>query len=176
MFYAANTAIIVGDVTVEKDVSLWHYTVLRGDFEAIWVGEATNLQDGAVIHADLRCPTSVGRRVTVGHGAIIHACEVGDDCIIGMNSVLSSRSLVGKGSIVAPGAVIPEGREFPPESLLGGVPAQVIRRLDEADNVRIEASWRAYVELAQKSLERRAELKGSPEARTKVSFLEDAEP
>lgn len=176
MFYAAETAIIVGDVTVEKDVSLWPYTVLRGDLESIAVGESSNLQDGAVVHADLRCPTTIGRRVTVGHGAIVHACRVGDDCIIGMNSVVSSMSHVGKGSIVAPGAVIPEGREFGSGELLGGVPARVIRPLDEADKVRIEGSWRVYVELARKSLPGRDELRGNPKAKVTVDFLEGTEP
>ncbi len=176
MFYAAETAVIVGDVTVERDVSLWHYTVLRGDLEAITVGESTNLQDGTIVHADLGCPTSIGSRVTVGHGATIHACQVGDDCVIGMHSVISSRSRVSEGSIVAPGAVVPEGKEFPPHSLLGGLPAKVIRRVDEADSVRIEASWRVYVELAQKSLQGRDEIIGDPAARVKVGFLEGAEP
>ncbi len=176
MFYAAETAIIVGDVTVEKDVSLWHYTVLRGDLESITVGESSNLQDGVVVHADLGCPTTIGRRVTVGHGAIVHACHVGDDCIIGMNSVVSSGAHIGEGSIVAPGAVIPEGKEYASGELLGGVPAQAIRPLNDADKVRIEGSWRVYLELARKGLPRRDELRGKPEARVIVDFLEGTEP
>jgi carbonic anhydrase/acetyltransferase-like protein (isoleucine patch superfamily) len=176
MIYVASTAVIVGDVTMERDVSVWHGTVLRGDLEAISIGQTTNLQDGVVVHSDVGCPVRVGRRVTVGHGAVIHACEVGDDCIIGMNATLSSRATVGDGSIVAPGAVVPEGKEFPPGSLLGGVPARVIREISETDRVRIEGSWRVYLELAKKSLEGREEMRGDPGARCRISFLEGAEP
>lgn len=176
MIYVASTAVIVGDVTLEKDVSIWHGTVVRGDLEAIFIGETTNLQDGVVVHSDLGCPARVGRRVTVGHGAVVHACDVGDDCIIGMNATISSRAAVGEGSIVAPGAVVPEGKEFPPGSLLAGVPARVLREVDETDRVRIEGSWRVYLELAQKSLEPREEMKGDPRARCRISFLEGAEP
>lgn len=166
----------MGDVGIERDVSIWYGTVVRGDLESISIGEATNLQDGTVVHADIGCPARVGKRVTVGHGAIVHACDVGDDCIIGMNATISSRAVIGEGSIVAPGAVVPEGKEFPPGSLLAGVPARVLRSVEEHDRVRIEGSWRVYLELAQKTLEAREELRGDPEARCPISFLEDMGP
>lgn len=176
MIYVASTAIIVGDVTIRKDASVWHGTIVRGDLESIFVGDATNLQDGVVVHSDLGSPVRIGRRVTVGHGAIVHACHVGDDCIIGMNATISSRSSIGEESVVAPGAVVPEGKEYPPGSLLAGVPAKVLREVDDTDRVRIEGSWRVYLELAQKTLEPREELVGNPEARCRISFLEGAEP
>ncbi len=176
MIYVASTAVILGDVTLKGDVSVWYGTVMRGDLEAITIGEATNLQDGVVVHADVGSPVKVGRRVTVGHEAIVHACEVGDDCIIGMNATLSSRAVIGENSIVAPGAVVPEGKKFPPRSLLGGVPAKLLRPLDETDIVRIEASWRVYLELAQKTLEAREEMVGDPASRCSISFLAGTEP
>lgn len=176
MIYVAETAAILGDVAIEKDASVWYGTVVRGDLEGIKVGRATNLQDVVVVHTDVGCPTVIGGRVTVGHGAIVHGCDVGDDCIIGMGATIGSKAIVAEGSIVAPGAVVPEGKEFPPRSLIGGVPARVLRETDDSDQVRIEGSWRVYLELAQKTLEAREELRGNPGARIRIGFLEDTEP
>ncbi len=176
MIYVADTATITGDVTVAEDASVWYGTVVRGDLEGIRVGEATNLQDTAVVHTDVGCPTRVGSRVTVGHGAIVHGCDVANDCIIGMGSIIASKAVIGEGSIVAPGAVVPEGKEYPPGSLIAGIPAKVLRRTNDTDMVRIEGSWRVYLELAQKTLAGRDELTGDPRARCRISFLDDARP
>lgn len=176
MIYVAETATILGDVAIERGASVWYGTVVRGDLEGIEVGKVTNLQDGVVVHTDVGCPTRIGARVTVGHGAIVHGCEVGEDCIIGMGTTISSKAIIGKGSIVAPGAVVPEGKTFPSGSLLQGVPARVVRTVEDTDKVRIEGSWRVYEELARKTLEAREELRGEPGARCRISFLEDAEP
>ncbi|MEE9236168.1 MAG: gamma carbonic anhydrase family protein [Thermoplasmata archaeon] len=124
MIYVAETATILGDVAIERGASVWYGTVVRGDLEGIEVGKVTNLQDGVVVHTDVGCPTRIGARVTVGHGAIVHGCEVGEDCIIGMGATISSKAIIGKGSIVTPGAVVPEGKGCPSGSLLRGVPAK----------------------------------------------------
>lgn len=175
MIYVAETAVVVGDVALDRDVSLWHHAVLRGDLESIAVGASTNLQDGAVVHTDVGQPARLGRRVTVGHGAIVHACTVGDDVIVGMGAVLSSGAVVGPNTIVASGAVVPEGREVGSGVLVGGVPARTLRALEDADRVRIEGSWRVYVELAKHSLAPREDRGPTPGARASIGFLEDAE-
>lgn len=176
MIYVAGSATIVGDVALEDGVSVWHGAVLRGDLESIVVGEATNLQDGAVLHADVGCPVHIGPRVTVGHNAVVHGCEVGADAIVGMGATVASRAVVGEESIVAPGAVVPEGKRFPSGSLLAGVPARVQREIGEADRVRIEASWRVYRELAERSLPSAAKRGPDPSARVGIDFLEGLEP
>ncbi len=176
MIYVAPTATIVGDVALEEGVSVWYGTILRGDLDGIAVGSHVNLQDGAVIHTDVGCPTRIGPRVTVGHNAIVHGCDVGSDCIVGMGATVASRAVVGEGSIVAPGAVLPEGKRFPPGSLLAGVPAKVQRKTSDGDRVRIDASWRVYKELAERSLPAEDERAPDPRARVTVDFLEGLEP
>lgn len=171
MIYVADTAIIVGDVALARNVSVWHGAVLRGDMDAIVVGEGSNVQDGAVVHTDLGQPTHVGRRVTVGHGAIVHACTVGDDSLVGMGAILSSGAVLGAGTVVAPGAVVPEGREVEGGVLVAGVPARVLRPLEEGDRIRVEGSWQIYVELARKSLPARPERAATPEARPGLDAL-----
>lgn len=176
MIYVAETATVVGDVALEEGVSVWYGTVLRGDLDGIAVGADTNLQDGAVVHTDVGCPVQVGPRVTVGHNAIVHGCDVGADSIVGMGATVASRVVVGEGSIVAPGAVVPEGKAFPAGSLLAGVPAKVVRSTDDADRVRIDASWRVYRELAEKSLPATEARVANPRRRVAIDFLEGLEP
>src|SRR2546422_2874301 len=138
MIYVAPSAVLVGDVTVEDAASIWHGAVLRGDFDSIVVARDSNIQDNAVVHVDRGLPTVIGRRVTVGHAAVVHGCSVGDDCLVGMNSTINSGAVIGPGSIVASGAVVRENAEFPSDSLLAGVPARPIRTVDETLRRRID--------------------------------------
>ena len=140
----------MGDVTLGPRASVWYGTVLRGDMDRIVVGEATNVQDGTVVHVDTGRPALIGARVGVGHRAIMHGCTVEDDCLIGMGSVLLNAVVVGTGSVVAAGAVLREGMVVPPGSLVIGVPARVVRPVDEVLRARIRETWQHYVAEAER--------------------------
>lgn len=140
----------MGDVTLGPRASVWYGTVLRGDMDRIVVGEATNLQDGTVVHVDAGRPALIGARVGVGHRAIVHGCTVEDDCLIGMGSVLLNAVVVGAGSVVAAGAVLREGVVVPPGSLVMGVPARVVRPVDDVLRERIRDTWQHYVAEAER--------------------------
>ena len=138
---------IIGDVTLGARVSVWPTAVLRGDNDAIVIGEDSNVQDGTIIHVDPGVPCTIGHRVGIGHRAIVHGATVGDDCLIGMGAILLNRVVVGSGSIVGAGAVCREGMEIPPNSLVVGVPAKVIRETTDAERARIAHTVEAYLKL-----------------------------
>lgn len=148
--FIAAGAVVLGDVHFGKDVSVWYNTVIRGDTERIAIGDETNIQDLSMVHADPGVPCVVGRRVTVGHRAILHGCVVEDDCLIGMGAILLNGVRVGTGSVVGAGAVLAEGTQVPPGSLVLGVPGKVIRTVDEAMKGRIDHAWRHYVAEARR--------------------------
>jgi carbonic anhydrase/acetyltransferase-like protein (isoleucine patch superfamily) len=147
--YIADGAQLIGDVVLGAGVSVWFNAVLRGDTERISVGAGSNVQDGAILHADPGFPCTVGTGVVTGHGAILHGCQIGDDCLIGMGAVVLNGAKIGPGSIVAAGAVVPEGKEFPPRSLIMGVPAKVVREATTQDLEQIAAGARHYQERAR---------------------------
>ena len=147
--YVADGAQVIGDVVLAPGTSVWFNAVLRGDTERITVDEGSNIQDGAVLHADPGFPCTVGRGVVTGHGAILHGCQIGDDCLIGMGAIILNGAKIGSGSIVAAGALIPEGKEFPPGSLIMGVPAKVVRELTERDREQIAEGASHYQERAR---------------------------
>jgi carbonic anhydrase/acetyltransferase-like protein (isoleucine patch superfamily) len=147
--YIADGAQLIGDVAVGSGASVWFNAILRGDTEQISVGTGSNIQDGAILHADPGFPCTVGAGVVAGHGAILHGCEIGDDCLIGMGAIILNGARIASGSIVAAGAVVPEGKEFPPRSLIMGVPAKVVREATAQDLAQIAASARHYQERAQ---------------------------
>jgi carbonic anhydrase/acetyltransferase-like protein (isoleucine patch superfamily) len=113
----------------------------------IEIGEDTSIQDGTVVHVDANTSCRVGARVTVGHGAILHACVVEDDAMIAMGATVLSGAKVGRGAIVAAGAVVPEGTEIPPGVIAAGVPAKVRRETTDADRARLDHAWRTYARL-----------------------------
>ncbi len=125
----AETAVVVGEVSVEAGASLWYGAVLRGDEAPIRVERDSNIQDNAVLHCDEDFPMTVGRRVTVGHGAILHGCTVEDGALIGMGAVLLNGCVIGADSLVAAGALVTQGAVIPPGSLVVGSPARVKRPL-----------------------------------------------
>jgi len=145
--YVHPAAHVIGDVTLGARVSVWPTAVLRGDNDAIVIGEDSNVQDGTIIHVDPGVPCTIGHRVGIGHRAIVHGATVGDDCLIGMGAILLNRVVVGSGSIVGAGAVCREGMEIPPNSLVVGVPAKVIRETTDAERARIAHTVEAYLEL-----------------------------
>ncbi len=147
--FIAQTATVIGDVTIGKDSSVWFSAVLRGDAAPITVGEGTSVQDGAVLHVDDEIPCSVGNRVTIGHGAIIHGAVVEDDCLIGIGSIILNKAYIGSFSLIAAGALVPEGMEVPPRSVVMGVPGKIVRQVSEADIERIRNGAQNYIERAR---------------------------
>jgi carbonic anhydrase/acetyltransferase-like protein (isoleucine patch superfamily) len=148
--FIARGAIVLGDVHLWRDSSVWYNSVVRGDTERIEVGEGSNIQDLSMLHADPSFPCLVGRRVSVGHRAILHGCTVEDDCLIGMGAILLNGVKVGAGSVVGAGAVLPEGMEIPPGSVVIGMPGKIVRKVDDVMRSRIDRTWRHYVELARR--------------------------
>ncbi|HYM40123.1 MAG TPA: gamma carbonic anhydrase family protein [Thermoplasmata archaeon] len=162
MIYVAPTAVLVGDVSVAEGGSVWHGAVLRGDFDAVVVGKDSNVQDNAVLHVDRRMPCEIGDHVTVGHSAVVHGTKVLGDSLIGMHATLNSGTVVRRGSLVAAGTVTRENAEFPEESVIAGVPARVLRKVDETLWKRIELSWEIYRDLAKASLPARPAILADP--------------
>ncbi len=173
MIYVAQSSVLAGDVTLLDGASVWHGAVLRGDFDAVVVGRDSNVQDNAVLHVDRGMPCRIGDHVTVGHSAVVHGCAVDEDCLIGMNATINSGARIGRSCIVAAGAVVRESAEFPEGSVVGGVPAKVIRKVDDVLARRIELSWRIYADLAKQSLPSRPALKGNPSSRVLLGMSED---
>jgi carbonic anhydrase/acetyltransferase-like protein (isoleucine patch superfamily) len=140
-------AFVIGDVTLGARVSVWPTAVIRADTAAIVIGEDSNVQDGTIVHVDHGVPCTIGARVAIGHRAIVHGATVADDCLIGMGAILLNGVVVGSGSIIGAGAVCREGTEIPPNSLVVGVPAKVIRPTREVERERIAHTVRAYLAL-----------------------------
>lgn len=148
----AENAVLIGKVTLEKDVSVWYNTVLRADGDTITVGEGTNIQDGTVIHCDKGSPVTVGKGVVIGHGAIVHSCTVEDNCLIGMGAILLSGCSIGEGSIIGAGAVVSGNLNVPPRSLVLGVPAKVVKKVTEEQLEYTAQDVALYIQMAQKEL------------------------
>ena len=148
--FIASSAIVLGDVTVAAEASLWFGAVARGDAEAIRIGRQSNVQDGAILHADPGLPCLLGDRVTLGHGAIVHGAVVGDDAMIGIRATVLNGAQIGSGSIVGAGAVVTERTVIPPNSLVLGIPGKVVRPTTAADWERIAHAAAHYVALAQR--------------------------
>lgn len=147
--FIAPGAVVLGDVTIGADSSVWFGAVVRGDTEAIRIGRQTNVQDGCVLHADEGFPCTLGDRVTLGHGAIVHGATVEDECLIGMRAVVMNGAKIGKGSIVAVGSIVTEGTQIPPNSVAMGQPAKVRRETTERDRERIRHAAEHYVAAAK---------------------------
>lgn len=146
MPYIHPSAVIFGNVTLGRDASVWPTAVLRGDTDAIVIGDETNVQDGVIVHVDPDSPVRVGDRVTIGHRAVIHGCTIGDDCLIGIGAIVLNGAIIGTGSVIGAGAVVPEGMKVPPGSLVLGVPGKVVREVDAELREKIEHGAATYVE------------------------------
>lgn len=147
--FVAEGAMVIGDVEIGEDSSVWYHTVIRGDIHRIRIGERTNVQDNSTLHVTRRDPLTVGNEVTIGHGAVVHGCTVEDLCLIGIGAVVLDGAVIGRGSVIGAGAVVPPGTAVPPHSLVLGVPGKVVKDLGpgSADGNRVTAS--GYVELAR---------------------------
>lgn len=143
--YAAVNAVLTGDLTLGADVGVWFGCVLRGDDAPIVIGPRTNVQDLTMIHADPGVPNVIGSEVTIGHRCVLHGARVEDRCLVGMGAILLGGSVIGTESLVAAGAVVREGFVVPPRSLVAGVPAKIVRTLDDDAVARIRESAEGYV-------------------------------
>lgn len=143
-------AFVCGDVTLGPRVSIWPTAVVRGDTDSITIGAESNVQDGTVIHVDHGVPTVIGERVAIGHRAIVHGATIEDDCLIAMGAILLNRVVVGRGSIVGAGAVCAEGMQIPPNSVVLGVPARVVKETTPEMRERIARTVRSYLELQER--------------------------
>jgi carbonic anhydrase/acetyltransferase-like protein (isoleucine patch superfamily) len=154
--YVADSANLIGKVTIEAQATIWDGVTIRGDNERITIGENSNVQEGTVMHTDMGFPLTLGKNVSIGHQAMLHGCTVGDGALIGIQAVVMNGAKIGKGCLVGAGALVTEGKEFPDNSLILGSPAKVVRPLSEEDLLRLQDIAAGYVERGQRF---KAELK-----------------
>lgn len=148
--YVAPGAQVIGRVVLGNRASIWFGAVLRGDNDPIRIGEESNVQDGAMIHADPGVPTTIGDGVTIGHHAIVHGATVGDRSLIGMGATLLNRAVIGADCIVGANALVTEGKAFPDGSLIVGAPARLVRPLTDAEIAGLRLSAATYVANARR--------------------------
>jgi carbonic anhydrase/acetyltransferase-like protein (isoleucine patch superfamily) len=146
--YVAAGARLIGQLTIDRDASVWFNAVIRADADRIVIGSGSNVQDNATVHCDPDFPCLLGSGVTIGHNAIVHACTIGDNVLIGMNATILTGASVGRDSIVGAGALVTEGSIVPAGSLVLGVPAKVVRALRPEEIDRIRASADGYAKRA----------------------------
>jgi carbonic anhydrase/acetyltransferase-like protein (isoleucine patch superfamily) len=147
--YVASGAIVLGAVQLGANASVWHGAVLRADINRIEIGEGSNVQDGTILHLSDDYGVNIGRYVTIGHAAMLHACEIGDECMIGMQATILDGAVIGAQSIVGAGALVTKGTLIPPGSLVLGSPAQVVRPLTATARSQLKAWAEKYVVVAQ---------------------------
>jgi len=147
--FVADSATLIGKVTVHANASVWYGVTIRGDNERITIGENSNVQEGAVLHTDMGYPLTLGKNVTVGHQAMLHGCTIGDGALVGIQAVVLNGARIGKGCLVGAGALVTEGKEFPDNSLILGAPAKVARTLTEEESRYLQGGAASYVERGQ---------------------------
>jgi carbonic anhydrase/acetyltransferase-like protein (isoleucine patch superfamily) len=147
--FIAPTATVIGDVTLGEDTGIWFGAVVRGDKDRIEIGAGSNVQDNAVVHTSKGYPTRVGKEVSVGHGAILHGCTIGDRVLVGMGAIVMNGAVVGEDSIIAAGAVVTEGTVIPPGSVVMGVPAKVVKQATPEQREGIRRNAESYIALAR---------------------------
>lgn len=147
--YIAESAVVIGDVTIGKDVSIWHNVTIRADRDSVTIGDGSNIQDNAVIHMDYGRPVVIGKNVTVGHSAIVHGAVVGDRTTVGMGAILMNGSRIGEDCIIGAGALVTQNVEIPPRSLVVGSPGKVIREVKPEEMERMRQNNQSYIEEAR---------------------------
>ena len=147
--FIAETAVVIGRCEIKKNANIWYGAVLRGDVNSISVGENSNIQDNTVVHCDGGFPTLIGNNVTIGHGSIIHGCEIKDNTLIGMGAIVLNGAIIGSNVIVAAGALVTGGKHIPDNSLVVGSPAKVIRELTVEEVESLSKSASHYVEISK---------------------------
>jgi carbonic anhydrase/acetyltransferase-like protein (isoleucine patch superfamily) len=152
--YVSPQASIIGQATIGARSSIWEHAVIRADYNTVTIGTDSSIQDNCTVHCDLRFPTKIGNRVTLGHNSVAHGCIIDDNCLIGIGAIILNDAHIGERSIVGAGAVITPGTKIPAESLVVGIPGKVVRSLKPADLFELENSWKVYVELSREYLKR----------------------
>ena len=147
--FVADTATIIGRVTLEENSSVWFGAALRGDNEPIVLGKGSNIQEGAVLHTDPGFPLTIEANVTIGHQAMLHGCTIKEGALVGIQAVVLNGAVIGRNCLVGAGAVVTENKVFPDNSLILGAPAKVVRTLGEDDLARLRRNASAYVERRQ---------------------------
>ena len=142
--WVAPNATIIGDVTLEKNSSIWFNAVLRGDIENILIGEGSNVQDGSVLHTDPGYPLKVGKNVTIGHLVMLHGCNIGDNSLIGIGAVILNNAKIGNNCIIGAKTLIGENKEIPDNSLVVGSPGRVLRKVTEKEKKAVIKNTKHY--------------------------------
>lgn len=153
--WVADTAVIRGRVTLGQHVSVWFGAVIRGDVDSVTVGDRTNVQDGAILHVSEGFPCRVGQDVTIGHGAVVHGCTVGDGALIAIRATVLDGATIGDGAIVGAGAVVPPGTAVPAHTVALGVPAKIVGPVDAQKRAAAVHATQSY--LANKEAYRRGD-------------------
>lgn len=148
--YLSESVDIIGDVIIEKNVNIWFGTRIRADVNKIIIGENSNIQENSVVHVDTNSPAIIGKNVTIGHGAIIHGCEIENNVLVGMGTTILNNAKIGKNTIIGAGALVTQGKEFPEGVLILGNPAKAIRKLTNEEIDSIQSSADNYVVLSKK--------------------------
>jgi carbonic anhydrase/acetyltransferase-like protein (isoleucine patch superfamily) len=148
--FIAENATIVGNVTFGDGVSVWYGAVVRGDKDTITINDSSNIQDNAVVHTSTGFPVRVGVSVSIGHGAILHGCTVGDRVLVGMGAIIMNGAIIGDDSIIGAGAVITKNSKIPPNSLVLGIPGKVVRQITSEEQSSILSNAREYAKLAKR--------------------------
>ena len=148
--YVHESATVIGTVVLGEHASVWPHAVVRADTETITIGARSNVQDGAVLHADKGVPLVIGDEVTIGHHVMLHGCTIGDGSLIGISAVILNNAKIGRNSIVGAGSLVTEGKSFPDNALIVGSPARVIRQMTDADIARVRHGAAHYVEEARR--------------------------
>jgi carbonic anhydrase/acetyltransferase-like protein (isoleucine patch superfamily) len=145
-FWVAESAAVIGLVSIANNVSVWFNAVIRGDNALISIGENSNIQDCAVLHTDPDVPLNIGKNVTVGHHAMLHGCTIGDNSLIGINSVILNGATIGRNCLIGANSLIPEGKVIPDGALVMGSPGKVVRMLTAEQQNRLAQSAATYVQ------------------------------
>jgi len=143
-WFIAPNAAVIGDVTLERDASVWFSATLRGDNEPILIGEGSNVQDGSVLHTDPGFPIKIGKNVSIGHMVMVHGCTIGDNSLIGIGSIILNGAKIGKNCLIGANTLITEGKEIPDRSVVMGSPGKIIREASESDLALIAGAAKSY--------------------------------
>jgi carbonic anhydrase/acetyltransferase-like protein (isoleucine patch superfamily) len=149
--WVAPNASIIGDVTLEKNTSIWFNATLRGDIENIYVGEGSNVQDGSVLHTDPGYPLKIGKNVTIGHLVMLHGCMIDDNSLIGIGAVILNNAQIGKNCIIGAKTLITENKQIPDNSLVVGSPGKIVREIKDEEikiitenAIHYQKNWKKY--------------------------------